>query len=567
MSVNPPNTVPASASAGTATRLPVKHFGIYLAYAPTVDLRHQGLGRYLSAFLGGAAERADLRFTVLCPSWSQRDLREFFSAENIAPERYDLRSPGGQPLILRAYEAWRAWRPRKKKPPLRQRLLDALRAARSGFLRGLEERLVHAHSLASALPLLLYLALALGMAAVLALPLLLAAALLGLGAVAAGALVRLARPSRALIARASAVLANPKEDGFVLRLYQRMAQVEEERMQRLAMQLGEVQAWYCPTAFWPAFHRLPGPKLMCVPDLVLGEFPVDYAGVGGDRFLATFDAVETAIREGSHFVVYSETVKWETLVGRYAVPAANVAVVRHAPNDLRRWVHIGEFEKTEETARGYAGMLFESALRRSPNQAYTGFFRNSSARFLFYASQFRPNKNLISLLRAYEHLLRKRLLGHKLILTGDADAFPPVRDFIAAHGLQNEVLCLPRLPVQELAACYRLADLAVNPSLSEGGCPFTFCEALSVGTPAVMSRIAVTEEVLTDEAVREASLFDPYDWQDMAQHIEWALAHRAELLAIQRPVYETLSRRNWSDVVLEHVDILERIARNDEANT
>lgn len=560
-------------SAGTSApmSLPVKRFGIYLAYAPTVDLRHQGLGRYLAAFLGGAAERDDVRFTILCPSWSQRDLRAFFSAENISPASYDLRSPGGQPLILRAYEAWRAWRARPKKPPLREGLLHALRAARSGFLRGLEERLVHAHSLASALPLLLYvataLAVALGLTVLLALPLLLGALLLGLSALAGNALTRAARPLRALIARASAVLVNPKEDGFVLRLYQRMAQVEEERMQRLAMQLGEVQAWYCPTAFWPAFHRLPGPKLMCVPDLVLGEFPVDYAGVGGDRFLATFDAVETAIREGSHFVVYSETVKWETLVGRYAVPAANVAVVRHAPNDLRRWVHIGEFEKTEETARGYAGMLFESALRRSPNQAYTGFFRNSSARFLFYASQFRPNKNLISLLRAYEHLLRKRLLGHKLILTGDADAFPPVRDFIAAHGLQNEVLCLPRLPVQELAACYRLADLAVNPSLSEGGCPFTFCEALSVGTPAVMSRIAVTEEVLTDEAVREASLFDPYDWQDMAQRIEWALAHRAELLAIQRPVYETLSRRNWSDVVLEHVDILERIARNDEANT
>lgn len=539
----------------------VKQFGIYLAYAPTVDLRHQGLGRYLSAFLKGAAERTDVRFVVLCPSWSQRDLREFFSEENIPPARYDLRSPEAQPLILRTYEAYRAWRRRDRKPSLGQRLLGVLGSARAMFMHGLEERLVRARSLATAAPLLLFLGLALFLAAILALPLLLATVVLAIGALVRGGLARLAKPWRAIAARAAAVLSNPKEDGFVLRLYQRMAQVEEERMLHLAGQLREVQAWYCPTSFWPAFHRLPGPKLMCVPDLVLREFPLDYAGVGGDRFLATFEAVETAIREGKHFVTYSDTVKWNTLVDRYAVRAADIAVVRHAPNDLSRWVEIGEFDKADETARAYSGWLLQSALRRASNRAYTDFFTNRSVKFLFYASQFRPNKNLISLLRAYEHLLRKRLVGHKLILTGDPEAWPPVRDFIAAHGLQNDVLCLNRLPVQELAACYKLADLAVNPSLSEGGCPFTFSEALSVRTPVVMARIAVTEEVLTDPAVREASLFDPYDWEDIARHIEWALTHRDELLAIQRPVYEKLNQRNWSDVVGEHVEILERISQ------
>ncbi|MFD2884495.1 glycosyltransferase [Pseudomonas lini] len=73
------------------------------------------------------------------------------------------------------------------------------------------------------------------------------------------------------------------------------------------------------------------------------------------------------------------------------------------------------------------------------------------------------------------------------------------KKFISEHGLQNDVLCLYGLSIQELAACYKLADLAVNPSLSEGGCPFTFTEALSVGTPVVMARIAVTEEILVDE--------------------------------------------------------------------
>jgi len=59
----------------------------------------------------------------------------------------------------------------------------------------------------------------------------------------------------------------------------------------------------------------------------------------------------------------------------------------------------------------------------------------------------------------------------------------------------------PWLVEFRIAACYKLADLAVNPSLSEGGFPFTFTEALSVGTPVVMARIPVTEEIIPGQHI------------------------------------------------------------------
>jgi glycosyltransferase involved in cell wall biosynthesis len=122
------------------------------------------------------------------------------------------------------------------------------------------------------------------------------------------------------------------------------------------------------------------------------------------------------------------------------------------------------------------------------------------------------------------------------------------------------VLCLHGLTARELAACYRLAELAVNPSLSEGGCPFTLTEALSVGTPVVMGRIAVTEEVITDPALQDVMLFDPYDWKDMAARIEWALQNREALLTRQLKFYAKLSQRTWRHVVDEHIAILDRIS-------
>ncbi|WP_210236525.1 glycosyltransferase, partial [Mesorhizobium sp. M3A.F.Ca.ET.201.01.1.1] len=82
-------------------------------------------------------------------------------------------------------------------------------------------------------------------------------------------------------------------------------------------------------------------------------------------------------------------------------------------------------------------------------------------------------------------------MGHKLILTGFSH-YESVRVFLREHNLLADVLCVHGLTEPELAACYKMADLAVSPSLSEGGMPFTFTEALSVETPAILADIDVT---------------------------------------------------------------------------
>ena len=56
------------------------------------------------------------------------------------------------------------------------------------------------------------------------------------------------------------------------------------------------------------------------------------------------------------------------------------------------------------------------------------------------------------------------------------------------------------------------------------------------------------------------TFFDPYDWRDMAKKIEWALHNHDILLRKQLQIYDELSVRTWSDVVNEHIDILERIS-------
>ena len=300
---------------------------------------------------------------------------------------------------------------------------------------------------------------------------------------------------------------------------------------------------------------------MCVPDVVMNSFPISYALAGNCRSSDSFMQVEQAIESGEYFITYSEDVKWQTLVQRYNVDHEKIFVSPHGANSLNELIKISGASSDEATQINFCRTLLKTASRKSLNKINEYLFSDgSSIKYIFYASQLRPNKNVISLLKAYDYLLKRKHITHKLILTGNPNAIG-TNDFIKIHNLENDVLCLYDLSVQELAACYKLADLVVNPSLSEGGCPFTFTEALSVDTPVVMANIPVTLEIINDPILIKEMLFDPYDWQDIAYKIEWGLQNKENLLAKQKIFYNILKKRSWRTVVDEYIDILDLISQ------
>lgn len=537
----------------------VKYYGIFLAYPPTVDLRAEGLGRHLAAFLGAAAQRKDVRFVVACPNWSKESLLQLCESEGVDHGGFDIVTTAGRPFILRAFEAIQRYRARVRGKGVLSRLKGVVVGSMQEHRNWVERALAHSRRGWRFVPAAAYF----GGLAVLTLPVGSAyAAFQGFRAAVGALQQRVARSPavRMVFARGAAMLGNPENDAFVFRVYRLMEARETESLVDVVNRLEHVSAWYCPTAFWPGFNEIVAPRLMCVPDVVFTDFPVGFARLGGDRFLSTFESVEKAIRGCDNLVTYSEHMKWATLVDRYQSSFDRVHVVRHAANVLDHWVKVVGFPDDRETSRNYCQMLLLGALQRSTNPGYTNGISNVSLPFIFFASQIRPSKNVLNLLRAYNYLLKKRIIGHKLILTGDPSALPDVGTFVCENDLARDVIFLPRLSVKELAACYRLAELAVNPSLSEGGCPFTFTEALSVDTPVVMGRIPVTMEVLDHPSLDDVMFFDPYDWKDMADRIEWGIRNRQRLLEAQKSVYASLSLRTWRNVVDEYVAILDGIA-------
>ncbi len=573
----------------------MKTFGIYLAYPPEVDLHAQGLGRYLAEFLNAARDRTDARFVIACPSWMIKSLHELFERAGISPKAFEIISPKTEPSILRLFQAYQSYKRRLRKRyflrsvaylagligRLTTRAEKALATVRSGLFLSL---------------LILLTAPFLGTVYVLyflfhqleRLRLLRSDGRLAMideqpqqieharhpgddgdhvqrrlpvSLVFLAGLRRIWRSANGWLEKlASRPTLRPQSNPATVRLYRFMEYAEGKLLCDLINSRKEISAWYAPTAFWSHFNGIKAPRLICVPDVVLSEFPVAFSSISGDRIPETFKSIERTIEGGDHFVTYSDDIKYRTLVDHYRVAPDAITVVAHGVNRMDDLIAVSGFPDNKTTTDLFCKSLFCVALNKAIGTENAANFDSGDVQFIFYASQFRPSKNIVSLLRAYEHLLRRRYIGHKLVLTGDPNSLPQIGKFIKEYNLQNDVLCLHGLSAQELAACYRLADLAVNPSLSEGGCPFTLTEALSVGTPVVMARIAVTLEVLTDSDLQNLMLFDPYDWKDIAARIEWALKNRDVLLGRQLELYEKLSERSWATVVSEYIAILDRIS-------
>jgi glycosyltransferase involved in cell wall biosynthesis len=544
----------------------VTHYGIFLGWQPGVELRGEGVGRYIAALLkAGEADRS-IRFTVVCPSWHRKTITDLCKSEGVPATAFDFWTPGAEPAFLRLVNWLEGRGPvRKRRKRRRFGLYVGFKRFVTRAARWSASSIMGARSLpALGLVLLLLLALAVLAAPVVALGLVLLGVRQLLVWVGARRLLdRLAYRNYSLrgLLRAGVGLLGERKRQAVRWLYGLMLDREHELLVARANSLDHVRAWYAPAAFWPSFNKIDKPRVMCVPDVVTAQFAVPFAALGNEGGVEEFRRLERAIRGSDRLVTYSDTIKWTVLVDRYGIPPRQIDVIPHGANRLNAFIELQGFSNPA-AARSHCESLVNRAIHRNAINFVSQRFTIEGIRYILFPSQFRPSKNVLSLLTAFEHLLRNRQAGIKLVLTGDPSDIPQIEAFVREKNLAMDVLFLKRVSTEELAALYSCATLAVNPSLAEGGCPFTLTEALSVGTPVVMGRMSVTEEVIRDPAMQELTLFDPYDWRALADKIGWALDNRDMLLRAQLAYFEdTLSKRSWSHVVEDYKALFERIAQ------
>lgn len=533
----------------------MKTFGIYLAYGPRVNMRGEGLGRHLAEFLKASAEFSDVRFIIAAPAWLKNPLSDLFEDFGIDPTAIDIVSPRRQSIISVLYHSvtYITERRRKIKKTLagRGRIKKAF-ASIASAMKNTAVRVVQSRNpLTFVISAGVFIAIA---------PIAVAACLIAIGLFALTRLVRKMNLGRRLVSFNKYMNISAHMKRVSHKAYRLMCDIEASAVANLATAQGDVAAWYSPASFWPEFNSINRPRVMCVPDAVPVHFSVSFAtdGSNPERGIPDFRRLEDAIENGNRFVTYSEDVKERTLVRHFNVDPLRISVVRHGANRLDHLVNVSGFTNDDEATDVLSAVHLWSAFSKSMNNSNAPWYASKDAGFLFYASQIRPNKNVLTLLKAYSHLKTVKGLPYKLVLTGDINQSADVKTLMDKSDLHDDVLFVRGLSEKELASCYRLASLSINPSLAEGGMPFTFTESVSVGTPVIMADIPVTREILVDERVAAATLFDPFDFRALAAKIESALDQKNELLVLQSDFYSRhLVGRSYRDVVEETVAILE----------
>ena len=527
--------------------------GIFLGYAPEQGIIDQGIGRLLGFLIKGVNSRSpDSRsIAIACPAWYLPQVRELLADLRIREDAITIVTTDGVPYILRLRDLYRRvvqWRLK------RRRLASRWRAAtrRIAFKTALSWLGTSSTASFVAQGLLLVVVGLVLLPVMLFLMLLAAAA--HLVAKAFAWLGTRFPKARKWVAYAASPLRALRRDEFAVRVY---GAIRKQELDRLVQKINRgkiADVWYCPTIFWPEFAGIAGPKVVAVPDIVFVDFPLGYSK---KTFEDVFRKAQELIRTETHLVCYSDYVRRVHLVDRLGVAPDRVSVIRHGLVEMQHYC-TGASQKDR---REWAIQTVNNYMRtRYRDHAYLAEFDFTDTRFALYASQARPHKNLLQLVRTWESLLRKDFCGAKLVLTGRLADEPEVSEFVYARRLQFDILEFSGLPAEILAALNVLAVIAINPTLFEGGFPFTFSEAYSVGTPSVMSRIPAVLELVQQPALRDAMLFDPYNSESIAERVRWALGNRGLLLQMQRPLYDEMARRDWGVAASEYVELFSRLA-------
>jgi len=147
---------------------------------------------------------------------------------------------------------------------------------------------------------------------------------------------------------------------------------------------------------------------------------------------------------------------------------------------------------------------------------------NLPENYLLYLGNFKPHKNVESLVQAFSRIAR-RFPDHKLVLAGPLDAHGlQIQDLVSRRGLRDSVVFTDTIKEENHPeALLSMADLFIFPTLYEGfGLPPL--EAMACGTPVITSNVTAVPEVVGDAGV----MVNPLDVDELTRAIEDLLRDR-----------------------------------------
>lgn len=517
----------------------MKKYGIYLAYAPEQDIRNQGLGRLLAFIISGAVDNKT-PLVLAYPKWYEDEIKKLCEDQHIDFSKLETVVTNGIPMLLRMKNILEKFSKKEKSSKSYNEIFvqPVKKFLGNFFIHWLGESNIFLFVLIG------FIVFGIG---IIILPLVICL----LGILLPLMFIHRKVVNHPFFSKILHLLSSPlhffRRNVFAHQVYDKIRVKELARLNRKINKRTDIMAWLVPTLFWPEVKDIKTKKVIVAPDIILYDFPTQY-NMG--LFFQTNNKIIRTIKCADHFITYSHYVKEQHLQKPFAIDTKNITVIPHGALDLSHYL-------LKEDSLSILKAYQRKKLKSHP---YLGSYCLDNMKYIFYSSQIRPHKNFLNLIKAYKVLLREKFVNVKLVTTANLQYDPEVSSYIAKHRLQNDVLSFYNVPSKVLAALNAQAICAVNPTLFEGGFPFTFLEGYSVGTPSIMSDIPMTREQISDQELAKIMLFDPFSVDNMIEKLEWGIANHQKLFELQKPLADFMRQRTWSDVALDYIQVLEDVS-------
>lgn len=217
-----------------------------------------------------------------------------------------------------------------------------------------------------------------------------------------------------------------------------------------------------------------------------------------------------------HFFEQS-VLRWDKFAGRSVLSASAIIVPSLSTlNDVLE--HYQVPEARVKVVRPPVNALFRpDPVPLIDSQIRTKY--NLQRPFVLFVGTLEPRKNVLSIIKAFELLHRKKTLDIELVIVGKKGwMFGQIFEAVANSPVRAKIRYIEFIPDGDLAAVYRNAELFVYPSIYEGhGSPVV--EAMASGKAVVTSNTSSLKEIAEGSAL----LVDPSSIDELAHAMETLL--------------------------------------------
>ena len=181
--------------------------------------------------------------------------------------------------------------------------------------------------------------------------------------------------------------------------------------------------------------------------------------------------------------------------------------------------------------------------------------------FILFVGTVEPRKNLLTLVRAFERILRTTSVRLQLVIAGEKGWLSDdLMTYLNASGIHDRVLFTGHLPDDDLRALYSACLVFVYPSLYEGfGLPLL--EAMSCGAPVVTSNVPSIVETAGDAA----RLISPTDVDELSRAIMDLATDAKEREYRSTAGIKHAQKFSWEQTAAATFDIYQRILSHKKA--